>query len=568
MKYIVNISRLFVGVLFIISGLIKLNDPLGFSYKLQEYFSAEVLNLPFLEHYALMIAVLLVVFETVLGVFLLIGYKPKFTVWSLLLMIVFFTFLTFYSAYFDKVRDCGCFGDALKLTPWESFTKDVVLLFFVLVLFFGVKHIKPLFGKLPVTILALLSFIFSFWFGYHVLMHLPVVDFRAYHVGANIQDGMRIPEDAKKPVVEYAWKFNVNGTEKVVTTNGSYPSVDGDFVSVDSKVIEEGYQPPIYDFSIETEDDDLTQQFLSEDNLIMIISYNLDNIETGGAEKLKAFSDKAMKSGYTVIGLTASGDEAKQKINDKYHLNFKWYLCDEKALKTVVRSNPGILKLHKGTIEQKVHWNDIDDLKLKSLPSANPNLNLDLKRKLDSIMVLDQKYRTDWETYDKHDKEQFIIDSTNLVFIEKVFKDYGYPGKSLVGEETNETAFYVVQHSWDISKYIGLIKKAGEAGELPMTKVCMMIDRNLMHQGKKQIYGTQGFTLNYNSSNPIDIIWPVQDVDDINKLRKEVGFESTLEENGKRLFGNNFKFKDYSLKQIKQIEKVNPWMIDLLKDIN
>lgn len=375
MKYIVNISRLFVGVLFIISGLIKLNDPLGFSYKLQEYFSAEVLNLPFLEHYALMIAVLLVVFETVLGVFLLIGYKPKFTVWSLLLMIVFFTFLTFYSAYFDKVRDCGCFGDALKLTPWESFTKDIVLLFFVLILFFGVKHIKPLFGKLPVTVLALLSFIFSFWFGYHVLMHLPAVDFRAYHVGANIQEGMRIPEDAKKPVVEYAWKFNVNGKEKVVTTNGSYPSVDGDFVSVDSKVIEEGYQPPIYDFSIETDDDDLTQQFLSEDNLIMIISYNLDNIETGGSEKLKAFSDNAMKKGYTVIGLTASGDEAKQKLIDKYHLNFKFYLCDEKALKTVVRSNPGILKLHKGTIEQKVHWNDIDDLKLPEVERKPEPIN-------------------------------------------------------------------------------------------------------------------------------------------------------------------------------------------------
>ena len=90
----------------------------------------------------------------------------------------------------------------------------------------------------------------------------------------------------------------------------------------------------------------------------------MDNIETGGAEKLKAFSDKAMKKGYTVIGLTASGDEAKQKLNDKYHLNFNFYLCDEKALKTVVRSNPGILKLNKGTIEQKVHWNDIDDLKL------------------------------------------------------------------------------------------------------------------------------------------------------------------------------------------------------------
>src|SRR5210317_498831 len=132
MKVVVSISRIFVGILFIISGFIKLNDPLGFSYKLQEYFSADVLNLPFLEPYALIISVLVVVFEVVLGVFLIIGYKPKFTVWSLFAMIVFFTFLTFYSAYFDKVRDCGCFGDALKLTTGERFTKDVILLILIL----------------------------------------------------------------------------------------------------------------------------------------------------------------------------------------------------------------------------------------------------------------------------------------------------------------------------------------------------------------------------------------------------------------------------------------------------
>jgi len=211
MKYIVSISRVLVGVLFIISGLIKLNDPLGFSYKLQEYFSVDVLNLPFLEPYALMISVVVVVFEVILGVFLLIGYKRKFTLWSLLAMIVFFTFLTFYSAYFDKVKDCGCFGDALKLTPWESFTKDVILLFLILILFFGKKHIKPLFSKLPNTILALISFIFSLWFGYHVLMHLPSKDFRAYKIGNNIQQEMSIPEGAPKPVIEYTWTFNENG---------------------------------------------------------------------------------------------------------------------------------------------------------------------------------------------------------------------------------------------------------------------------------------------------------------------------------------------------------------------
>ncbi|MFD2726679.1 BT_3928 family protein [Hyunsoonleella rubra] len=368
MKIVVNISRILVGVLFIFSGFIKLNDPLGFSYKLQEYFSPDVLNIPFLEPYALLISVFVVVFEVVLGVFLLIGYKPKFTVWSLLLMIVFFTFLTFYAAYFDKVKDCGCFGDFLKLKPWESFGKDVVLLIFILILFFGVQHIKPIFGKLPTTVLALLGFILSLWFGYHVLMHLPTIDFRAYAIGKNIKEGMTIPEDAPKTEQEYSWKFNVNGEEKVIVTNGSYPSIEGEFVGVETKVIQEGYTPPVVDFSIESADEDLTEYFLEQENLIVVVSYSLEKIEQEGALKLKALQKRARKNNYQIIGLTASGEEAKQRINEAYEIDFDWYLCDEKALKTVVRSNPGILELDGGTVMQKVHWNDLDDL---DLPKVN-----------------------------------------------------------------------------------------------------------------------------------------------------------------------------------------------------
>lgn len=364
MKILVTICRIFVGVLFIISGLIKLNDPLGFSYKLQEYFGADVLNLPFLEPYALGISVFVVVFEVVLGVFLLIGYKPKFTVWSLLGMIVFFTFLTFYSAYFDKVKDCGCFGDALKLTPWESFTKDVILLVLILVLFFGIKHIKPLFNKLPTTIIALLSFIFCLWFGYHVLMHLPTVDFRAYKIGNNIEEQMIIPDDAQKPIVEYNWKFKINGEEKIITTNGSYPTVDGDYISVDSKVIDEGYVPPIQDFSIESDEEDMTSHFLAENKLMIIAMYDLTKAEKEGVAKLKAFSDKAIKKGWTVIALTSSGGDAKAYIKSQYNFSFDFYLCDEKVIKTMVRANPGVLLLNKGTVKQKAHWNDIDDLEL------------------------------------------------------------------------------------------------------------------------------------------------------------------------------------------------------------
>ena len=409
MKYIVHISRILVGVLFIISGLIKLNDPLGFSYKLQEYFSQDVLNIPFLEPYALLISVIVVVFEVILGIFLLIGYKPKFTVWSLLGMIVFFTFLTFYSAYFDKVKDCGCFGDALKLTPWESFTKDIILLFFILILYLGRKHIKPLFSQLPTTVIALLSFIFCLWFGYHVLMHLPSKDFRAYKIGNNIQTEMTVPEDAPKAVVEYTWTFNVNGEEKEFVTNGSYPSVEGDYVSVETKMIEEGYSPKIYDFSIETETEDLTEQFLNEEHVVVIVSYSLESAEYGGLAKLKAVSDKAIKQGYTVIGLTASGADTKTKIKVDYNLDFDFYLCDEKALKTIVRSNPGIIELERGTVKQKFHWNDFDDLELP-----------EVQRKAEEPKVVANNiaYFVDGELSTKEEVEALdneIIESVNVV---------------------------------------------------------------------------------------------------------------------------------------------------------
>ena len=148
-NFITQFSRLFVGILFIISGLIKLNDPLGFSYKLDEYFSEAVFNMPVFIPFTLAIALFLVILEVVLGVMLLIGYKSKWTIWSLLLLVILFTFLTFYSAYFDVVKDCGCFGDALHLTPWQSFSKDLILLFFILILFsfyFNPYKCQPILG--------------------------------------------------------------------------------------------------------------------------------------------------------------------------------------------------------------------------------------------------------------------------------------------------------------------------------------------------------------------------------------------------------------------------------------
>ena len=410
MKYITHLCRILVGGLFIFSGLIKLNDPLGFSYKLQEYFSPDVLNIPFLEPYALAISVFVVVVEVVLGVFLLIGYKPKFTVWSLFSMIVFFTFLTFYAWYFDKVKDCGCFGDFLPMKPIESFVKDLILLALIVVLLIGLRHIKPLFSKLVTTALALLGFVCSLWFGYHVLMHLPTWDFRAYKVGANIQEGMSTPEDAAPAVIEYEWKFNINGEEKVIKTNGSYPTVDGEYIGVDTKIIEEGYDPPIKDFSIENESENLTDLFLEKDNLIIVVSYNLETTEPEGVNRLKKATDEAITKGYTVIGLTASGTDEKQKINADNDLNFDWYLCDEKALKTVVRANPGIVKLKKGTVTQKVHWNDIGDLELPEVEKEVEPVN----ELVDSIL-----YLVDNEIVTKEEADAIDAERIEEVYVSK-----------------------------------------------------------------------------------------------------------------------------------------------------
>lgn len=360
-----QISRIFVGLLFIISGLIKLNDPVGFSYKLAEYFSEPVFNMPFLVPFALGLALFLVIVEVVLGVMLLIGYKSKFTIWSLLLMIVFFTFLTFYSAYYDVVKDCGCFGDALHLTPWESFTKDVVLLFFILILFLNTSLVKPLFQKSIQNIIAYASIILCMFMAVWVLNHLPLIDFRPYKVGTNIEKGMEIPEGAPKSVVEMIFIYKVNGIDKEFTENDLMNLPEGaTFVDRKDKVITEGYVPPIHDFTMMKDDSDYKEELLKEPKLLMIVTYDLKIAEEGGMVKLEKLNQEAFAKGYKVVGMTNSSIEEIAKAKKKYGLQFDFYTCDAIALKTIERSNPSIVILENGTVKQKVHYNDIKDLKL------------------------------------------------------------------------------------------------------------------------------------------------------------------------------------------------------------
>ena len=362
MKYIVHISRLLVGILFIISGLIKLNDPVGFSFKLEEYFSPAVLDIPFLMPYALTISLVVVILEVVLGIALLLGFQKKWTLWSLLLMILFFTFLTFYSAYYNKVTDCGCFGDAVKLTPWESFAKDVVLLVLIIILVMGKKYISLIFNSFNTRMLILAGLLGCIALAVHVLNHLPVIDFRPYKIGNNISEGMLVPDDAPKPIFEYAWKFEVDGEEMIIVTQGEYPQVDGEFIGVETEEIQKGYEPPIHDFTLELGGQDHTQALLQEEKLVMVVAYDLARTNAAAYSDIKQTTDKAIAAGFSVIGMSASDANWTGRYVKQYDLSFPFYFTDETTLKTIVRSNPGVLVLQKGTILQKVHYNDLDKL--------------------------------------------------------------------------------------------------------------------------------------------------------------------------------------------------------------
>ena len=570
MKKLIGVIRIFVGILFIISGFIKLNDPVGFSFKLQEYFSPDVLNIEFMSPFALGLAIILVIVELVLGVALIIGYYKKATMWFLLLMILFFTFLTFYSAYFNKVTDCGCFGDALPLTPWQSFSKDVVLLILILILFFNLKYIQPFFTNFGRSIVIFATFIGCLSFGYYVLMHLPVFDFRAYKVGVNIKEGMSVPKDAEKAIFNYNWKFDVNGTEKIITTQGEYPASEGTFIEVDTEVVSQGYVPPIHDFTIERDGEDYAEEFLSTPNVIVVIAYDLNKTEWNGWPVIKKLTNEAIKKGYTVIGLTSSGEAEVNDLLEKQNLNFEFYFTDATVLKTIVRSNPGILKLNKGTILQKKHWNDAEEIELQTISSTNAAIDFDLKNRLDSIAKYDQLYRpllqeTDLEKREalaqklglaKEDytgdlwKKQRLLDTSNLKVVKNILDNYGYPGKSIVGEPTNLIALDVIEHNpIHIDQYIDLFKEAAAKGELPMTRVAALEDKYLMQQHKEQIYGTQAQITAANGF----FIWPIKDPEGVNRRRADAGFDRTIEEYAAELMGEKTTYKVLKLSDIKTL---------------
>jgi uncharacterized membrane protein YphA (DoxX/SURF4 family) len=374
-----QVSRILVGGLFIFSGVIKMNDPVGFGFKLEEYFGEDVLHLPFLQPYALHLAVFLVILEVMLGLFLLLGSFKRFTLWSIAGMMAFFTFLTFYSAYFNKVTDCGCFGDAIPLTPWESFSKDVVLSILIGVLIWGRGHLHPWMPSRLNHIKIASVMIFCLMFTQHVLRHGPVWDFRAYKPGTDVMRAMMSAEDLGLDPPKYETYFTLQGPEgaKVEVSGTDYVADKwyerADLILLEegtySKKIAEGYEPPIHDFSIVIEGEDRTEDFVNAPEVLWLIAYDFSKANRAELIRLVKALDVVIQKdpSVKVVGMTASSDEEIAALKAETGCTFPWAIMDGTALKTVQRSNPGVTYLTEGVIQNHWHYNDAIFLNVSNL---------------------------------------------------------------------------------------------------------------------------------------------------------------------------------------------------------
>ena len=353
-KWIDQFSRLFVGGLFIFSGLIKLNDPVGTQIKMEEYFEVFAQDFGSFFHYlipwGLQIGMLMIVLEIVLGVAILLYYRMTVTTWLLLGLMVFFTFLTFYSAYFNKVTDCGCFGDAIKLTPWESFWKDIILMVFVLHLFWHRRRFIPVLRTREGHSAVLATLLLSLFLGIYAVRHLPYIDFRAYRVGNNIPQQMLARE---QPLIEYT--FIKNGEE---TRSQKYLSPAEGYQYVSSRILnEEKSKPKITDYSVSgPEGEDMTQATFQGPKLIIVI-VDVKKASTKNIDALRSLT-RELDGKVESLVLTSSPSEVIEAFRHEHQLAVPYAFADATVLKTIVRSNPGIALWKDGTVLGNWHYND------------------------------------------------------------------------------------------------------------------------------------------------------------------------------------------------------------------
>lgn len=355
MRALTQISRILVGVLFIISGFIKANDTIGFSYKLVEYF--EIFNMHFFVDYAVSMAMFICIFEIMVGVALLLGAYTRLNIWLLLLMIVFFTILTGYSAITNKVTDCGCFGDAIKLKPVESFLKDVVLLVFIVIMFIGQKYIKPIVANKTIVVIALgVSLLVTTFFTFNTYMFLPKIDFLPYKVGNDIGQLMTLPEGAKKDSVAMIFIYEKDGKRLELGVN-DIGQIDDTYTFIDrvDKVIVEGDKAPIHDFKLfDINGVDYTDSLLMQKGFrIILVQTHIAKSRTGMEPQLAQLAADCQANGVGFWALTNTTLTEVEPYRHEHQLAFNYYNMDATPLKSIVRSNPGLVLLKDNVVIKK-----------------------------------------------------------------------------------------------------------------------------------------------------------------------------------------------------------------------
>ena len=363
MKYLLTISRIIVGILFVFSGLIKANDPLGLSYKMQEFF--EVWGWHSLNDYTLAFSVLMIAFEIIAGVAVLVGWQMRLFSWLLLLLILFFTFLTGYELFSGKIKECGCFGDCIPLQANQSFLKDLILLVLIGFIFTFRDRIKPALQIRNSLLILFFTVIFSFSLQWYVLQHLPVVDCLPYKIGNNIPEKMKIPVGAIPDSTVISFVYESNGKQLEFTAD-KFPNDFNDstykFIKRYDKLIRKGNaESSIKDFSLQSiYGNDTTQALLNEESYQLFLFLKNDYKKREWPEVLSIVMNQAKQkniNGFLVTNIPI--DELRNNPPPVF-LESTPLRCDATAIKTAARTNPTLYLVKKGTIIQKWGYADFE----------------------------------------------------------------------------------------------------------------------------------------------------------------------------------------------------------------
>jgi uncharacterized membrane protein YphA (DoxX/SURF4 family) len=356
---ILLIARIIFGLVFLFSGFVKAVDPLGTAYKISDYL--EAFSLTSLDFLAFPASLLLIATEFTIGFNILFNIHLKACTWVASLFMLVMTPVTLYLAISNPISDCGCFGDAIVMTNWQTFYKNVVLCIVLAIIALLQSQTRPWLSNFGASIVTLIPILISFGISIYCYNLLPIIDFRPYKIGNNIIEGMQIPEDAPLDKYETTFFYEKDGVEQAFTLD-NYPAEDSTwtFVRQESKLIEQGFVPPIHDFSIITEDGDITDLVLEDAGYtLLVISHKVEKASTKNIKCVKSAIANAKKAGAKVIWLTSSYSDDIEKFKSEYGINDTFGATDDITLKTIVRSNPGLVLIKDATVIEKWHHNSL-----------------------------------------------------------------------------------------------------------------------------------------------------------------------------------------------------------------